>query len=69
MDQQRYKGEDICNILDDQMVIVYGTIGLLYDGEWKDAPDDIKSNDDDWYLLANCEEADIVIFAYQISSN
>lgn len=32
----------MCNILDDQRVIVYGTIGLLYDGEWKDAPDDIK---------------------------
>lgn len=59
----------MCNILDNQRVIVYGTIGLLYDGEWKDAPDDIKSADGDWYLLANGEEADIVIFAYQISSN
>lgn len=59
----------MCNILDDQRVIVYGTIGLLYEGEWKDAPDNIKSADGDWYLLANGEEADIVIFAYQISSN
>lgn len=54
----------MCNILDDQRVIVYGTIGLLYEGEWKDAPDNIKSADGDWYLLANGEEADIVIFAY-----
>ena len=54
----------MCDILNNQMVIVYGTIGLLYDGEWRDAPDDIKSAESDWYLLANDENADIVIFAY-----
>lgn len=54
----------MCNILDDQRVIVYGAIGLLYEGEWKDAPGDIKSADGDWYLLANDENADIVIFTY-----
>lgn len=52
------------NIFDDQRVIVYGTIGLLYEGEWKDASEDIKAADGDWYLLANSEDADIVIFTY-----
>ena len=59
----------MCNIFDDQRVIVYGTIGLLYEGEWKDASEDIKTADGDWYLLANSEDADIVIFTYQISSD
>lgn len=29
-----------------------------------DAPEDIKTADGDWYLLANSEDADIVIFTY-----
>lgn len=52
------------DIFDDQKVIVYGTIGFLYEGEWRNAPDDIKTCDGDWYRLADGEDADIMIFTY-----
>ena len=44
----------------DQRVIVYEYSAIVYEGLWKDAPDDILDANGDWYLLANVENADVV---------
>lgn len=45
----------------DHKVIAYAGDKVVYEGLWKDAPDDVLACDADWYLLSNVEDADIIL--------
>lgn len=45
----------------DQKVIAYAGDKVVYEGLWKDAPDDVLDSDADWYLLSNVEDADVIL--------
>ena len=44
-----------------QNVIAYADNKVVYEGLWKDAPDDVLDCDADWYLLSNVESADVIL--------
>ena len=44
-----------------QRVIAYADNKVVYEGLWKDAPDDVLDCDADWYLLSNVESADVIL--------
>lgn len=45
----------------DQKVIAYADNKVVYEGLWKDAPEDVLDCDADWYLLSNVEDADVIL--------
>lgn len=50
------------DIRNDQKVIVYDECGaIIYKGAWEGTSEEVKSADYDWYMLADCEEMDIVV--------
>lgn len=44
-----------------QKVIAYADNKVVYEGLWKDAPDDVLDCDADCYLLSNVESADVIL--------
>lgn len=44
-----------------QKVIAYADNKVVYEGLWKDAPDDVLDCDADLYLLSNVESADVIL--------
>lgn len=55
------------DIPEDSKVIVYykspsGNLSI-WDGVYKDCPFDTSNSD--WYLLDNCEQADVIIINYE----
>lgn len=49
------------DIRNEQTVVVYENGGIVYEGEWGNANDEIKNAYCDWYLLSNVEEYDIIV--------
>ena len=45
----------------DQNVIAYSDNKVVYEGLWKNVPDDVLDCDADWYLLSNVEDADVIL--------
>lgn len=45
----------------DQKVVAYAGNKVVYEGLWKDAPDDVLDSSADWYLLSNVEDADVIL--------
>jgi hypothetical protein len=59
---------NINEIQEEQKVIVYRNSIVMFEDEWKNASKEfveyVECMPSDWYALADCEDADIVIILY-----